>query len=81
MNILKFSNDVTYLTPDMNVINVSLDAMLAQSASAQLAFEATGYLPTVYEKASPLHTSIVTVQLNVDAQLHTLGTLTGRAPR
>jgi hypothetical protein len=81
MNILKFSNDVTYLTPDMNVINVSLDAMLAQSASAQLAFEATGYLPTVYEKASPLRTSIVTVHLKVDEQLYTLGTLTDTALR
>lgn len=81
MTILKFSNDVTYLTPDMNVINVSLDAMLAQSASAQLAFQATGYLPTVYEKASPLRTSIVTVHLKVDEQLYTLETLTDKALR
>jgi hypothetical protein len=81
MNILKFSNDVTYLTPDMNVINVSLEAMLAQSASAQLAFQATGYLRPVYEKASPLRTSIVTVHLNVDEQLYTLETLTDKALR
>lgn len=81
MNILKFSNDVTYVTPDMDLIKVSLDAMLAQSANAQLAFQATGYLPTVYEKASPLRTSIVTVHLKVDEQLYTLETLTDKALR
>lgn len=66
MTIFRFNTDVNAVSPDIDLVNVSIQKMLKQTAEANFAFNLTNYLPSIHVKATTLYASVVKAQRSLD---------------